>query len=114
MRKKRLELKLLQKEVARVLGVSKDTVTYWEVGRSSPRLQHMPKIIEFLGYIPFGKEPKTLGERIVYCRRLAGVPQKELAKTIGVDPATLAGWERGERVPSGALREHLQEFLNFL
>jgi DNA-binding transcriptional regulator YiaG len=92
-------MKLLQKEVAQILGVTKDTVTYWEVGRSSPRLQHIPKIIGFLSYIPFRKEPETLGEKIVYYRRLAGVTQKELARTLGIDPTTLAKWERGEREP---------------
>ncbi len=98
-RKKRLELKLLQKEVAQILGVTKDTFTYWEVGRFSPRLQYIPKVVEFIGYVPYGKEPETLGERIVNCRRLAGMIQKELARQLGVDPSTLARWEKNEGRP---------------
>jgi len=113
LRKKRLELKLLQKEVAQMLGVDEVTVYNWEKNRASPRLQHTPKVVEFLGYLPF-EEPETLGERIVYYRRLGGVTQKELAKKIGVDPATLARWERGEREPQGAYRERLVSFLDSL
>jgi DNA-binding transcriptional regulator YiaG len=113
-RKKRLELKLLQKEVARILGVSKDTITYWEVGRSSPRLQYMPKIVEFLGYVPFEKEPETLGEKIVYYRWLKGMTQKELSRQLGIDPSTLACWECGNRKPNGACRERLISFLDSL
>ncbi len=113
MRKKRLDLKLCQKEVAQILGVTKDTVTYWEVGRSSPRLQYIPKIVEFLGYIPF-EEPETLGERIVYYRRLAGMTQWELARKLGVDPTTLARWERGEREPQGAFLKRIRKYLTKL
>lgn len=59
----------------------------------------MPKVIEFLGYVPFEKEPETLGEKIVCYRWLKGMTQKELARQLGVDPGTLAQWERGEREP---------------
>ncbi len=116
LRKKRLDLKLLQKEVAQVLGVTKDTVTYWEVGRSSPDLHGTAKIIKFLGYIPSvlsDKEPKTLGKKIVYYRRLAGITQKELARRLGVDTTTLAKWERGEREPRSIFQERLSNLLNF-
>ncbi len=113
MRKKRQELKLLQKEVAQILGVTKDTVTYWAVGRSSPRLQHMPNIAEFLGYIPF-EEPETLGERIAYYRRLTVLSQKELARQLRVDPTTLSKWEREMRKPVCNLPKLSNEKLNKL
>jgi transcriptional regulator with XRE-family HTH domain len=97
-RKKRLNLKLHQYEIAPIIGVDKTTIFNWERGYSSPKLRQIPKIIEFLGYMPF-EEPRTLGERIVYYRRLTGMTQKELAKKLNVDPTTLARWERGERKP---------------
>ncbi len=114
LRKKRLELKLLQKDVAMILGVDEATVYNWENNRSHPNLYCIPGIVEFLGYVPFKEEPKTLGERIVHYRRLAGITQKELAHRLSVDQSTLARWERREREPRGALRERLLNFLNSL
>ncbi|WP_244278826.1 helix-turn-helix domain-containing protein [Pedobacter suwonensis] len=34
--KKRVELKLLQSDLAKILGVSSDSITYWENNRSKP------------------------------------------------------------------------------
>ena len=38
---------------------------------------------------------------MVQCRTVLGLTQKESAHRMGVDPSTLAKWERGERVPTG-------------
>jgi len=106
-RKKRLDLKLHQYEIAPLIGVNKTTIFNWERNYSSPELRHIPKVIKFLGYIPFEKEPKALGEKIVYYRHLAGMTQKELARQLGVDPTTLARWERGKRNPSIVFQKKL-------
>ncbi|MDP2753685.1 MAG: helix-turn-helix transcriptional regulator [Nitrospirota bacterium] len=52
MRKRRLGLGLLQIDVAKMIGVTESTVWNWE-HRTESELRHMPKIIEFLGYVPF-------------------------------------------------------------
>ena len=57
-RKKRLDLGLLQKEVAQHVGVDTNSVTNWEKGHTSPRLHIIPRIMEFLGYVPFFGEGK--------------------------------------------------------
>ncbi len=112
-RKKRLDLKLCQHEVVWLIGVDKTTVFNWERNYSSPELKYMPKVIEFLGYVPF-EEPKTLGEKIVYYRWLSGMTQKELARKLGVDPTTLACWESGEKEPRSVYRKRLLGCLNSL
>jgi site-specific DNA recombinase len=106
LRKRRLDLKLLQKEVAQKVGVDEATIYNWENNRSSPELHYIPKVIEFLGYVPFDGQPKTLGERIVLYRRLHGITQEVLAHSLGVDPTTLARWERNESTP---LKKHLEK-----
>lgn len=111
-RKKRLDLNLLQKSVALLIGVDKATVYNWENNRSSPNLYCMPEIIKFLGYVPSNKKPKTLGERIVHCRRLAGITQKELAHRLSVDQSTLARWERKEREPQPVYQQRIIDFLS--
>ena len=52
-RKRRLELKMLQKDVAQMIGVTEDSVTFWENNRAFPSIKHMPKIIDFFGLLPF-------------------------------------------------------------
>ncbi len=111
-RKKRLDLGLLQKEVAQQLGVDSNSVTNWEKGRTSPRLQLMPRIIEFLEYTPFQVKTGSLGERIVALRRVLGIRQEDLAGQLGVDPSTLARWEQGKGQPSDRHQVKLTEFLD--
>ena len=112
LRTKRLDLGLLQKEVAKRLGVDTDSVTNWEKGRTSPRLQLMPRIIEFLRYKPFDDNSELLGDKIVAMRRRLGMHQKDLARQLGVDPSTLARWERGKGHPDASHEPILSRFLN--
>jgi len=112
LRKRRLDLGLLQKEVAQRLGVHKDTICNWETNRTSPPLRYLPRIIQFLGHVPHYITPETFGERILAVRRLLGLSQRELARRLGVDPGTLGRWERGKGRPSKRLGERLVAFLS--
>jgi transcriptional regulator with XRE-family HTH domain len=111
LRKRRLDLKLLQKQVALILGVEEATIWNWENNHSSPNLHYIPRIIKFLGYVPFDNQAKTLGEEIGHYRRLLGITQKELAKPLGIDPGTLARWERSKGKP---LQTHLEKVCTLL
>jgi len=62
-RKKRLDLKLFQNEVAHILGVDTMTICNWENNRG-PAINMIPKIIQFLGYDPINKQFNTFGEKI--------------------------------------------------
>lgn len=114
LRKKRLDLKLLQEEVAQKLGVDKDSLCNWENNRNSPSLYFIPEIIKFLGYIPDCIKGKTLGEKIVTYRKLLGFTQKKLAHHLGIDPSTLGRWERSKSKPSKKLLEKLTAFFTSL
>jgi transcriptional regulator with XRE-family HTH domain len=104
-RKKRLDLGLLQREVAEKLGVDKDSVYHWEKNQYAPSLRVIPRIIQFLDYEPFDYSAMSLGERIVSRRWVRGISQEEMAHELGVDAATLRRWERGEGKP---LKEHVE------
>jgi transcriptional regulator with XRE-family HTH domain len=99
LRKRRLDLGLLQKEVGSIIGVDETTIHNWENNRSSPSLYAVPKVIRFLGYNPLPSSPTTLGEKLLSYRKLNGITQEELARRLGVDPTTLARWERGKSRP---------------
>lgn len=108
--RRRLVLKLLQKQVARQLSVDEASIHNWETNRTKPAVAYMPAIIKFLGYNPL---PPADGwaDRLVQCRTLLGLSQKESAKRMGVDASTLARWERAERDPTGRLLARVLRFL---
>ena len=81
------------------LGVNKDSIYYWETGRYKPSLRVIPKIIQFLGYMPYDTSSMAFGERIVTMRRSLGLGREELAEGLGVDESTLRDWEHGRRRP---------------
>ena len=93
-RKRRLELRLTQKQAAERLGVNPWTVLNWEKDHTEPPIESMPAIIRFLGYDPF-PEPKGLVEQLLAKRRAMGWSIKEAARQLGVDQGTWEAWEQG-------------------
>lgn len=93
-RKKRLDLGLFQKDVARILEVNTDTICNRDNNRTSPELANMPNIKKFLGYAPYCGSCRSLGEKIAMYRQFPGLSQKALAKHIGVDSSTVERWEK--------------------
>ena len=53
----------------------------------------MPKVIEFLGYVPF-ETCKTLGERIRLYRMSLGLSQVDFARRLGITHSTVRAWEK--------------------
>ncbi len=110
LRKRRLDLKLLQKEVAQRLEVGKTSVFNWGNNLAMPALKYIPKIIEFLGYVPFDTSNLYVGEKIVIYRKLLGLSQKKLAHRLGIDPSTLANWEKNKCQPPERILKDLTTF----
>jgi DNA-binding XRE family transcriptional regulator len=73
LRKRPLELGLLQREIADRLGVDETTICNWETNRTTPKLSFKPRIIGLLRYNPYDTESGALGKRIVACRRGMGI-----------------------------------------
>lgn len=104
---------LLQREVAQLLGVDRDTVRNWEMGRSKPALRHWPGVLRMLGFIPF-EIGESVPERLRPYRTIRGISQAMLGAELGVDESTIRGWEAGAHSPSPALRPRLDELLTNL
>jgi len=51
-RRRRLVLKMLQRDVAERIGVDKCSIYNWETNRTKPSVEYMSSIIHFLGYNP--------------------------------------------------------------
>ncbi len=111
LKKRRYELGLSQKEVRLRLQVGPMTLGRWENNRTRPQVRYFPRIIEFLGYDPFG-EPRCLGEEIAARRRQMGLSRKRLAKQFGMGEATLARIENGTSQLTGKRKAIAKEFLS--
>ena len=81
-----------------MIGCDKMTVVNWERGHTKPHVNQMAGVVRFLGFNPL-PTGSTIGEQLVAHRKSRGLTQKDFARELGVDPSTLARWERGEREP---------------
>ena len=102
LRKKRLDLNLSQPQVAKIINVTTDSITNWELNRNEPNLNQIPKIISFLEYTPIINENPIKKYRLE-----KGLSQKELAEILKIDPTTLSRIERGSEKMSRKVRMKL-------
>ncbi|MCX5822316.1 MAG: helix-turn-helix domain-containing protein [Deltaproteobacteria bacterium] len=110
MRKRRMDLGLLQRNVAEMIGVSECTIYNWEKGGSQPVTKHMPRIIDFLGYVPFECPEDILG-RLDYFKRIKGLTLDGLGSFMDRDPEQLSDWLRYHKRPCRRNLESINQFL---
>ena len=103
LRKKRLDLNLSQPQVAKIINVTADSITNWELNRGKPILSFIPKIISFLGYTPIVNENPIKNYRLQN-----GLSQKEFARILGIDPITLSRVEIGSTRISRKVRDKIE------
>ena len=109
-RKRRLDLGLLQKDVADRIGVNPLTIKNWEVGHTEPEIPYGPAIIDFLGYAPI--IPATsLPQRLRDYRWVHGCSQERAANHLGVDESTWRNWEAGPSRPSPPSQCRIRELI---
>lgn len=109
-RKRRLDLGLRQTDAAKMIGCDETTVVNWENGHRVPRINLLAGVVKFLGFNPF-TIGDTMAQRLVSRRRALGATQAAFAAQLGVDPSTLARWERGEREPTGRFAARVESIL---
>jgi len=110
LRARRLDLGLLQRELAKLLGVSVASLGHWELGNASPATRFLPAILRFLGGDP-RPLAETFPERLRAVRTARGFSQEALARQLGIDPTTVARWEAGRGHPGARLSKLLSKTL---
>jgi hypothetical protein len=60
---KRLDLELLQKDIAKMLGTEADFVTYWEMYRLEPLIPLILRMPAFLGWVRLPILPQEPGRK---------------------------------------------------
>jgi transcriptional regulator with XRE-family HTH domain len=106
-----MDLNLFQKDVAEIVGVSEATVCNWEKNGTQPEVEHMPKIIHFLGYVPFMCPDDILG-RLAYLKKIKGLTLPGLGKLMGRDPEQLSDWLNIRIRPRRRNLESINQFLS--
>ena len=99
LRNRRLDLGLEQKELAKILGVCLASISHWENGHGEPQLNLQGKVIEFLGYNPFGSDNSISGKIKLY-RVLNRYTQDQLARKLRIDNNIVRDWEKGAKTPT--------------
>ncbi|MFO1086547.1 MAG: helix-turn-helix transcriptional regulator [Reyranellaceae bacterium] len=94
LKKRRRELGLLQREVAKVMGVSKATIVNWENGKTTPAPARFRPALDFLGYDPTPTS-NALADRLQAKRRALGVTFSQVAQYLGWNDGTLTRYLNG-------------------
>lgn len=106
--------------LAKLIGLSRYAIIYYENNQSSPSLEDLKKIANALNieedklfddYYRFLNYPYT--ELINKIRNKNNLLQRELGKILGVSQRTIGRWEQGENTLSREMWEKLKN-LNFL
>jgi transcriptional regulator with XRE-family HTH domain len=114
-RKRQLDLNLHQIDVANILRVDEMTIVGWELNHCAPLARHIPRIIDFLGYVAEDLfSATTLGQKIKRYRLLHGKTRSQLAERMHVDESTLWRMENEKGKFFRATLEKLAPFLHLL
>lgn len=89
LRKVRIQRKLSQPQVAKMINVSDETILSWEKNNTEPTPKDASKIIKFLGYFPFEWENESLSTKVRYARMVSGQTLRQMGKDIVVDASTM-------------------------
>lgn len=110
-KKRRLELGMTQKAVARTLKVSQFSVINWERGDFQPsNVVTLHRIVKYLDFDPL-PAGEAIPDRLRAKRREMGWRQRELADYLGVDRCSVTNWELGGTILKRSHRVLVARFL---
>lgn len=112
-RRRRLDLGLLQRTVAKELDVREKTIGLWENGLARPLPRSYGRIVRFLGYDPEPGDLSVAG-RLRAVRRRLGLSQADFAAKVGLDEGSVCRWESGSRPPSRWMANRVAAILDHL
>jgi DNA-binding XRE family transcriptional regulator len=104
----RLSRKLLQKDVADLIGVSTFTIANWEKEKNVPAVFNGEEVIKFLGFMPL--PTNTLAERFYATRFKNGWSQEVAAAHFGVGEDHWQLFEAGVSTKQSRDTERVERF----
>jgi DNA-binding XRE family transcriptional regulator len=109
--KKRLEQHLTQTRLSELLNITSECLVSWERGYNVPNTSMYPRIIEFLGYVPFETKNLSFPKQLIAARKIAGLTQTKLAKMIDIRWETIRNVELKKHAISPKVRAKLEPFV---
>lgn len=91
--------------------MSAETILNWELNYRKPSINHIGKLIEFLGYDPESSNSNSIAELLLAKRRELGWTQKVAAQNLGIDPCAWSSWESGGTIMTHTHRRLVALFL---
>lgn len=91
------------KDAAKVLGVSSASLSNWANGVCPCPQDKMDKLVHWLSTIPTPDRPSV--SAIFSTMKTKGIKRSAAARAVGVTPAALVHWSRGDKRPT---LEHLK------
>lgn len=107
-KKRRFDLRLTHKKLAKIIGIFPSTLINWEKNHSDIEVRFIPKVIEFLGYNPL-PIPKSFIEKLAYYRKTNGLSAERLAIQLGLSHSTISSWESGVNKPTLKLINYIKQ-----
>lgn len=105
-----MDLKLFQRDVAGIIGVTECTINNWENGEIKPKTKYISRIVDFLSYTPFECPGDILG-RLSYFKRIKGLTFRGLGELMGGDHEQLASWLSFQKKLYPRNLESIKQFL---
>jgi transcriptional regulator with XRE-family HTH domain len=110
---RRMDLGLLQKDVAKILNVSTCSIENWENHRTYPMKSELQGVMNFLGeQSNFEKPEVEIGSRLKSYRRSNSLTQKQLSEQIGIGLNTLITAESAKNTIKPSTFSKIESFLN--
>jgi DNA-binding transcriptional regulator YiaG len=118
LKKRRISLRLMQREVAKQMGEKSSTYANWENGFYAPSRTKQSKIIKFLGFNPFENsrdEPplKDFGDHLKKHRFDLFLSQDMAARHFGVHVTTYRNWEHSHGRPHGHAQRQIIAWIGY-
>lgn len=110
LRKRRIDLSLTQKEVARIIGTSITNIRNWELNWRVVSTRYRPAVDDFVGFCYLGNPPAWTFP-LKAAREHYGYSLRKLASLVGVDWCTIAAWERDTHRPTSRKLRKLRDYL---
>ena len=116
---------LTQSELGKIISASKQTISNYENGVSSPDHDALGQLADFFGVstdyllgrvsetVASGEEPakRAFGRRLKHLRKDREMTQLDLAESLGLARNTVAMYEAGEREPSFQIAQQIADIM---
>ena len=113
-RDKRKSLMLSQRQLAKKVGVTRETISSWERGVTKPDFELFDKLMGFFekhaGDI--SEAYNVTGDFLRELRESYGLSQKQFASILGVSTVTIGNWERKVHEPDFSYQKKLKRIVN--